>query len=228
MCKLWVRLLLQGTTTLAVLIAIAGPAKADTIVQTVYYLFAPHGTSLQEYQQFNPEFGTLTAVDISVSGNFTSQTVGFMNTTFNTPSPETVSFNGSVDSTLVTDAGSQYFINSFSAQLPPYGVTSQSAGGPYDLSASYPSYPGGGFPIQWIGTGTLAPSLYGSPAVGYADDPRISIETVAFPGAMGSVISGSETITYVYTPAGAIPEPSSLVLSGMAALLLTGAWWIAR
>ena len=51
---------------------------------------------------------------------------------------------------------------------------------------------------------------------GQSDNPNISISTLY----SYSVVTGVETVTYVYQPVGAVPEPPAYMMLGTACLVL--------
>ena len=208
--------------TLAVLLAIASSVKSGEISQSVDFRYAEHDTYWSDYNQFDPVLGTLTRVDISVSGTFVSNDVAF----FNTSRTDNVSFTAFVNNQVNTDAGSTVFTGGDSSpiSLPPLGeaIIASDYMQPYSLFSSYSDVG------PWIGTGSFAPFRFvGQQAfvilTGGADDPRITTQEMDDPAAN---ITGSETVTYFFQPA--VPEPSSLVLSATAAFVVTGAGYIKR
>jgi len=217
--------------TLAVLLAIASSAQSGEITQTVDFRFAEHDTYFSFFNQFDPTLGTLTRVDVAVSGTFTGYDVAFVNTS----RTDTVSFNGFINAQLNTDAGSTDYSSTIASQLQPLGTVIESLNYPYpgfyepfSLLSSYSGASAG----PWIGTGVLAPfqtatNQYRSMIQinGYADDPRITTRAYDEPFAN---ITGGETVTYFYQPVGTVPEPSTLMLSATAAIVLTGAGYIKR
>jgi hypothetical protein len=74
---------------MGIFIGLASRADAGTIVQTVGFSFATHGTTYGIYQQFDPSLGSLTEVDVTVSGG---ASVGNISTFINTSSNQTISF----------------------------------------------------------------------------------------------------------------------------------------
>ena len=199
------------TLTLGILIGLGGRANAASIVQTVDYNFMPHDTTFGYYNQFNPSMGTLLDVMIQCQGNASVYDVMFSNLT-------TVdqTFTGSVIFTLNTDGGSTIGSNSFTLTLPPGPFVFEGASTAYDLSTSY------GNTSFWVGTGRLGPfqfaTQYGAAiidAAGQSNNPNISIST--FPSSY-SVVTGVETVTYVYQPVAAVPEPPAYMMLGTACL----------
>jgi hypothetical protein len=205
--------LLVVTIALVGLIVKVSPAEAGTIVQTASFSVALHNTTFGTYQQFDPKLGTLTSVEISVSGSYSSPQVAFLNTSLT----DTVSYNGFVNTQLLTDAGPVEFNNAFSERLSPGGESFHDNAG---FLSPFNSYSDVGF---WIGTGTLETfqfaATFGSVFTFNfgADDPRIN--TSEFDP--NFLISGGETITYFFQPFG-VPEPPSLVMFATAALVMIG------
>jgi len=196
------------TLTLGILIGLGGRANAASIVQTVDYNFVPHGTTFGYYNQFNPSMGTLLDVMIQCQRNAYLYDVMFTNVT-------TVdqTFTGSVSFGLNTDGGSTSGSNSFTFTLPPPPFVFEGASTAYDLSTSY------GNTSFWVGTGQLGPFQFAAQYLGAAgvislagqsDNPNISISTLY----SYSVVTGVETVTYVYQPVGAVPEPPAYMMLG--------------
>jgi hypothetical protein len=201
------------TLTLGILIGLGGRANAASIVQTVDYGFAPHGTNFGYYNQFNPSMGTLLDVTIQTQGNASVYDVMFNNLT-------TVdqTFTGSVSFKLGTDGGPTSGSNSFTTLTLASGqFVFEGASTAYDLSTSY------GNTSFWVGTGQLGPfqfvADYPVPhpffsVEGQSDNPNISIST----SQSYFVFTGVETVTYVYQPVAAVPEPPAYMMLGTACL----------
>jgi hypothetical protein len=198
------------TLTLGILIGLGGRANAASIVQTVDYDFAPHGTTFGYYNQFNPSMGTLLDVMIQCQGNAYLYDVMFTNFT-----PVDQTFTGSVSFRLNTDGGSTIGSNSFTLTLGPGQFVFEGASTAYDLSTSYENS------SFWVGTGRLGPLQFAAQygllvPEGQSDNPNISVsESYSY-----SVITGVETVTYVYQPVGAVPEPPAYMMLGTACLVL--------
>lgn len=194
-------------------IGLAGRADAESVTQSVGFHFAPHGTNFGSYDQFHPSSGVLSGVGIGVSGMVISFASFFNNTS--TP----ITFTGFIANTLHTDAGDREIMSSFRETLPPHRGVLEGGGGSFDVSTLYEDHLS-----FWIGTGRLGPFLFAarggpllSPTRAGADDPGILVDT-AIPAEAGPIINGVETVTYYFV----VPEPPSAVMSGTAALVLTG------
>jgi hypothetical protein len=213
----------RAAIAMGIFIGLASRADAGTIVQTVGFNFATHNTTYgiyQQfdygiYQQFDPSLGSLTEVDVTVSGG---ASVGNIATFINTSFSQTISFTGFTSFTVSTDAGFRGIMSLFTDVLPPGSERFEDAGGSFDLSTSYRDNLS-----SWIGTGQLTPFEFAAGAgpllLGFqaeSDNPNINIIINSnFPAE--PAIRGTETITYIFS---AVPEPSSLVMSGTAAFVL--------
>jgi len=203
------------TLALGILIGLGGRANAgsivQTVVQTVDYNFALHGTTFGYYNKFNPSMGTLLDVVIQCQGNAgVVDPFLFLNST-------TVdqTFTGSVSFRLNTDGGSTNVSNSFTLTLKPGQSVGEGASTPYNLSTSY------GNNSFWVGTGQLFALQFtvfnGGGLIivpeSQSDNPNITI----LPYEQGNqFITGVETVTYVY----GVPEPSAYMMLGTACLVL--------
>jgi len=203
------------TLALGILIGLGGRANAgsivQTVVQTVDYNFALHGTTFGYYNKFNPSMGTLLDVVIQCQGNAgVVDPFLFLNST-------TVdqTFTGSVSFRLNTDGGSTNVLNSFTLTLPAFQSVTEGASTPYNLSTSY------GNNSFWVGTGQLFALQFtvfnGGGLIivpeSQSDNPNITI----LPYEQGNqFITGVETVTYVY----GVPEPSAYMMLGTACLVL--------
>jgi hypothetical protein len=201
------------TLMLGILIGLGGRANAASIVQTADYNFVPHGTTLGFYNQFNPSMGTLLDVMIQCQGNASVEDVMFNNFT-----AVDQTFTGSVYFGLNTDGGSTSGSNSFTLTLGPGQFVFEGASTAYNLSTSY------GNSSFWVGTGQLYPFQFAEQYyVGgvlfqtwQSDNPNISISTLVY----YFMTTGVETVTYVYQPVGAVPEPPAYMMLGTACLVL--------
>jgi hypothetical protein len=213
-------------TTVA-LVVLTGGAHAGSIVQTASFQFAEADTMVGTFLQFNPALGTLTGVEISVSGTATGPDYTFTN-----PTDQPITFTLTTSGTQWTDAGPLPFnisVPSF-LLLPPTNrptVPVSVPVGPIDSSATYLSNLG-----FWIGTGGLQPFDYAVEQLAHgpplelqvsADNPNV---VVNFFGTEDQTTIGTETITYLFSSP--VPEPPSSHMLGTAVLILAGAFWFAR
>jgi hypothetical protein len=209
-------------TFLFVLYGPVGGAQAGTIVQSVNFHFAEAGTNFDYFWGFDPSLGTLSEVDVRVSGDAGLSAISVFNTSNN---PQ--NFNTFASFTLGTDAGPTRIMSSTRFENIPSGqifLFGETTAGSFDLSASYRDNL-----RPWIGLGYLSPfylAFYSSGGVITnlqvgSDNPNILINT------SGALIGldGTETVTYIFRAFGAVPEPSSLVMSGTAVLLLALVAW---
>ena len=212
--------------TVVAFVVLTGGAHADSIVQTVSFRFQEANTMPGSFLQFNPALGTLTAVEISVSGTATGPDYTFRN-----PTDQPITFTLTTSGTFWTDAGPLPF--SISAPsfllLPPTNrptvPVSVPVPSPFDLSATYLSNLG-----FWIGTGSLEPFNYAVEQLAHgpfldvqvsADNPNV---VVSFFGTEDSTTIGTETITYLFIPS--VPEPPSSHMLGTAVFILAGAFLV--
>jgi len=206
------------TLTLGILLGIEDRAHAASIVQVVNYQFQEHDTTYSYYEQFNPSLGTLLNVIVECQGMLTvTDAYAFSNLT-------TVdqTFTGSVSFRENSDGGTAGGSNTFTLTLAPRQSVNEGVSGAYDLSTTYGNNP------FWVGTGLLGPHEY---AVKFgpiysvsaqSDNPNIFIDPVYSndPYVFASD-RGTETITYLYQPAGSVvPEPPAYMMLGTACLLL--------
>ena len=132
-------------------------------------------------------------------------------------------FTGSVNFRENSDGGSTNGSNSFSLTLAPGQYVNEGVSGAYDLLTTYGNNP------FWVGTGLLAPDYYAVTLThaltfsvsALSNNPNIFIDSPLYgdPYAFASD-QGTETVTYLYQPAGQVPEPPAYVMLGTACLLL--------
>jgi hypothetical protein len=209
------------TLTFGILMGLEDRANAASIVQVVTYRFAEHGTSVGLYDQFNPKLGTLLDVMIQCQGEIGA----FDAFNFSNLTSVDQTFTGSVNFRENNDGGSTSGSNSFTLTLAPVGSSGQSVNegvsGAYNLSTTYGNNP------FWVGTGLLSPDEYAfthGPIFSLSwssNNPNIFIDSYPYndPYAFAGD-GGTETVTYLYQPAGFVPEPLAYVMLGTACLLL--------
>jgi hypothetical protein len=172
-----------------------GELLSETLIQSISFDLAPHGTSFQNYQQFNPSWGILQGVGLTLSGMANSDFFVFTNT-LDTP----VSFTGFTEI---------HFKSNFDLTLLAGAISeNQSASGVFDNSLSF-SKSSSNLNL-FIGTGLLPPDLQfdnGHSSTAGSDDSRVFVSNAAHVGS----VRGTEKITYIYLPA--VPEPASWVLA---------------
>ena len=189
------------TLTFGILMGLEDRANAASIVQGVTYRFQEHDTSFGIYDQFNPNLGTLLDVMIQCQGNISdSDAFEFSNLT-----SVDQTFTGSVNFRENSDGGSTNGSNSFSLTLAPGQYVNEGVSGAYDLSTTYGNNP------FWVGTGLLAPDYYAVTLThastfsvsALSNNPNIFIDSPPYgdPYAFASD-QGTETVTYLYQPAG--------------------------
>lgn len=195
------------TFTLGILIGLGGRANAASIVQSVDYDLLAHGSQYGFYNQFDPRLGTLSDVIIQCQGT-TSLPDYFV---FTNNSNVAQTYTGTVSYTENTDGGSTVISNTFKDTLGPGQYEYEGASGGYDLSTSY------GNNSFWVGTGLLDTfgHVSGLPyPAAVSSNPNVTASMSSF-----FVYSdrGTETVTYLYVPAG-VPEPPAYMLLGTACL----------
>jgi hypothetical protein len=202
------------TLTLGILMGLDNRANAASIVQGVTYHLAEHGTNYGYYDQFNPNLGTLLDVMIQCQGEIcVSDAFEFINliSIFSNHTPVDQTFTGSVNFRENTDGGSTNGSNSFTLTLAPGQYVNEGVSGAYDLSTTYGNNP------FWVGTRVLRPDSYYNSQINFSGDfslsassnnPNIFIDSAPYgdPYAFASD-TGTETVTYLYQPAGYVPEP---------------------
>jgi hypothetical protein len=213
----------KAVMTVVVLVGLTGGAHADSIVQTTPFRFQEADTMPGQFLQFNPALGTLTAVEISVSGTATGPDY-----TFENPTDQPITFTLTSSGTFWTDAGPLPFSISVPFSVPPTNnptVPISVPVGPIDSSATYLSNLG-----FWIGTGGLQPFNYAVEQLAHGPflDLQVSVDNpnvvVNFFGTEDETTIGTETITYLFISS--VPEPPSSHMLGTAVLILAGAFLV--
>ncbi len=203
--------------TLGILMGLEGRGNAASIVQVVDYRFQEHDTSFGYYQQFNPSLGTLLEVMIQCQGSFYSSGAF----TFSNLTSVDQTFTGTLNYGENSDAGSSHSSNSFTLTLAPRQYVNEDISGSYALSTSYGTNP------FWVGTELLGPDQFASQhgpistVSAQSNNPNIFIDSEFNDPYAFASDRGTETITFLYQPAGsAVPEPPAYMLLGTACLLL--------
>lgn len=196
---------LAATLTLG----LGGDAVAGSIVQTVRFSFAEHGTSFGGYAQFDPALGPLLEVDIAFAGTGRTSTYTFRNQT-----AAAITFGGSIalDFTLGIGPGAM-IRSSFVETLAAFQVDTS----PHSASASFSQSEAHLASSQslaaWIGAGFRGPDISPINRSGTADAAGIMVSSLD-----DWSLAGTETVTYIY--GAAIPEPSSIWMLGIGLLLV--------
>jgi hypothetical protein len=185
-------------------------ADASTIVQTASYGFAPHGSSFEAYQQFNPALGPLKKVVIRDVGSAANGDLFFYNT-----SDEYQTFTLSWSFSVQTDGGGKVASGTLTDTLAPGDFGDISPSTSYALSTTYTNTD------FWVGTGDIGAQEYagthGSSLIGplfwTIDNSHIFVDQTD-----DYLLVGEETITYVYGTV--VPEPSTPIMLGTACLIL--------
>jgi hypothetical protein len=217
----------KAVMTVVAFVVLTGGAHAGSIVQDTFFQYREHNTELGSFQQFNPALGTLTGVEISVSGTATGPDY-----TFENPTDQPITFTATSYGTLWTDAGplpfhissGPWFLPPTNSPTVPFCVPVVS---PFDSSVTYLSNLG-----FWIGTENPQPFQYAVEQLAHgpflesqlsADNPNV---VVNFFGTEDQTTIGTETITYLFISS--VPEPPSSHMLGTAVFILAGAFWSAR
>jgi hypothetical protein len=209
------------TLTLGILIGLADRATAASIVQVVHYQLQDHDTQYGYYDQFDTKLGTLLDVMIRCQGSIPAEDAYTFN---NSSLLVDQTFTGTVTLGENSDGGTTTFSHSFTSTLAPGGYVQEGySDTSYDLSHSYGPDP------FWVGTGMLFTSEYAFLHGGVipfslsasSNNPNIFIDGTwnGNPYAFYSD-AGTETVTYVYQPAGFVPEPPAYVMLLTAWLVL--------
>ena len=170
------------------------------------------------YTQFNPALGVLHEVDITISGNASSNRFFFTNST---SSP--ITFNASIELELgLAESRAVALTSTFSETLDPFhrDSSSWSASGPISASASYTATANN--LDYWIGTLTLNPDVNLGPVFATVSDPGIAVAQIAY----GQSIMGTESVTYIYGLV--VPEPASVVMLSFGLVGVAGMTWYRR
>lgn len=195
----------------AVLLCGTGRAGAESIAYTV-----PLSTKFQDGfpPRFNPTLGTLTEVDFSASGNYggtflvggSGDATGRRDGTYE----RTIGFLFETGNPWLELSDRQTGLP-FSAQ---YGLTTISD--TFRVAQTLTSSLGG-----LVGTGTY--NLQSNISIVTDDGTQLR------PAPPSGGLSGTATVTYVYTAApSANPEPASLVMAGTASVVGLVIWWRRR
>lgn len=219
------------------LLALSGFGSAATLVQTQNYAFVPNGSQTMSFNKFNPDFGTLNSVTVTVLLN---KTGGRFEVDNDSESSGTITLTHAVSGSLTANGvvllrddfssiGSTGTLNAtntlsnqnVSATTGDATTTFNSTGlGDYVLfeptssSATDTGSIGNLFISSYLGTGTFTTTLNATQAVSAFGLGGLQQAFTV------SNISGNVTVTYNYTPLVPVPEPESALLGCIGTLFL--------
>jgi hypothetical protein len=180
------------------------PAGAATIVQTVSFHFADHGTMYTLFNQLDPSQAPLNAIEWDVN---TTGGQGFL-VHNQTSSPIMVNLSGTVF--LATDGGNVSFPYTTPVSVAP--ITPAFVSESVSFSGGRQSYGSPDLTSYYVGKGTFPPGV-SLEITGTLDVPA-TIATVT-PASMYPTVDGTETITYFAGSTFLVPAPPSVVIIGM-------------